>query len=218
MLDAAARRARRALSGRLRRLRGARSIGVRRLPRRAARSAPIDRRWRAGCACVSARALRGRRARPRARLKEGGRTDAAPTLAAALAPLLASASDLALVPQSAEAARRRGYDPVRLLVRRAGYRCPPVLRRASRDRGPEVASISTAALPIGTARCVARGAPDGPPLRARRRRRDHRRDPRRGEASDCRGRRSRGFLGNARGDSAPVWEFSVSSLDVHSED
>jgi predicted amidophosphoribosyltransferase len=60
-------------------------------------------------------------------LKEGGRTDAAPTLAAAIAPLLGSASDLALVPQSAEAARRRGYDPVRLIVRRAGYRCPPVL-------------------------------------------------------------------------------------------
>ena len=66
-------------------------------------------------------------------LKEGGRTDAAPTLAAALAPLLESASELALVPQSAEAARRRGYDPVRLVVRRAGYRCPPVLavRRAT---------------------------------------------------------------------------------------
>lgn len=65
-------------------------------------------------------------------LKEGGRTDAASALSAAIAPLLAAASDrgsqLALVPSSRAACRRRGYDPVGLLVARAGFRPRAVLR------------------------------------------------------------------------------------------
>ena len=65
-------------------------------------------------------------------LKEGGRTDAAAALAAAIAPLLAAASDrgseLALLPSSRAAFRRRGYDPVGLLVARAGFRPGAVLR------------------------------------------------------------------------------------------
>ena len=68
-------------------------------------------------------------------LKEGGRTDAAAALARAIAPLLGAASsvhipDLALVPSSRGARARRGYDPVGILVRRAGYRVSPVLRVA----------------------------------------------------------------------------------------
>ena len=68
-------------------------------------------------------------------LKEQGRTDVAAALAGALGPLLGAASgpsagDLALVPSSREARARRGYDPVALLVRRAGYRVSPVLRVA----------------------------------------------------------------------------------------
>jgi len=65
-------------------------------------------------------------------LKEGGRTDAARAMGAAIAPLLGAASNggsqLALVPSSRAAYRRRGYDPVRLLVRRAGFRPRAVLR------------------------------------------------------------------------------------------
>ena len=54
--------------------------------------------------------------------KEGGRTDAARLLGAAIAPLLAAASDhglseLAPMPSSRSAYRRRGFDPVGLLVR-----------------------------------------------------------------------------------------------------
>lgn len=68
-------------------------------------------------------------------LKEGGRTDAAVALGWAIAPLLGAASsahipDLALVPSSRAARARRGYDPVGILVRRAGYRVSPVLRVA----------------------------------------------------------------------------------------
>jgi predicted amidophosphoribosyltransferase len=68
-------------------------------------------------------------------MKEGGRTDAAAPLASAIAPLLGAASsstalDLALVPSSRAARARRGYDPVGMLVRRAGYRVSPVLRVA----------------------------------------------------------------------------------------
>lgn len=64
-------------------------------------------------------------------LKEGGRTDAARPMGAAVAPLLLAASDrgssLALVPSSRAAYRRRGYDPVALLVARAGFRPRAVL-------------------------------------------------------------------------------------------
>lgn len=51
-------------------------------------------------------------------LKEGNRTDVARPLARRLAPLLGAASTLVAVPPSPAAWRRRGYDPVRLLVRR----------------------------------------------------------------------------------------------------
>lgn len=51
-------------------------------------------------------------------LKETDRTDVARPLARCLAPLLPPALTLVAVPPSAAAWRRRGYDPVRLLVRR----------------------------------------------------------------------------------------------------
>ena len=50
-------------------------------------------------------------------LKEHNRTDVAHPLAARLAPLLPPALDLVAVPSSPGALARRGYDPVRLLVR-----------------------------------------------------------------------------------------------------
>ncbi len=71
--------------------------------------------------------------------KQQGRTDVAPALAAPLARALdaaiehaqpssgSGALELALVPTSAAAWRRRGYDPVRLVTRRAGFRPRRVL-------------------------------------------------------------------------------------------
>ena len=80
-------------------------------------------------------------------LKEGGRTDVAAALAAAVAPLLGAASgaldcELALVPSSREARRRRGYDPVALLVTRAGYRVRPVLRVARETAAQKTLDIA----------------------------------------------------------------------------
>lgn len=67
--------------------------------------------------------------------KDHGRTDAARPLAAALGAAITAAlstSDgaapgLAPVPTSRSSFRRRGYDPVRLLVRRTGHRTSDVL-------------------------------------------------------------------------------------------
>ena len=60
--------------------------------------------------------------------KEEGRTDAARALAEPLRLLLAPGLDIALMPGSAAARRRRGYDPVAVLAARLGRRPPPVLR------------------------------------------------------------------------------------------
>ena len=76
-------------------------------------------------------------------LKEEGRTDVARPLARTLTAALDRALDdaprgaeLVAVPTSRAAYRRRGYDPVRLLLRRAGHRGAPVLTaaRSSRDQ------------------------------------------------------------------------------------
>lgn len=64
--------------------------------------------------------------------KEQSRTDAAahlaPALAAALHAVAGPHVELAPVPTSRAAFRRRGYDPVRLVLRRAGRRSARVLR------------------------------------------------------------------------------------------
>jgi ComF family protein len=66
-------------------------------------------------------------------LKEQGRTDAAPALSRSLATAITQAleahpdAELAPVPSSRAAYRRRGYDPLRLLLRRAGWRAQSVL-------------------------------------------------------------------------------------------
>jgi len=74
-------------------------------------------------------------------LKEEGRTDVARALARPLAAALQRAraeagasAELVAVPTSRAAYRRRGYDPVRLLLRRAGHDAAPVLRVARRSR------------------------------------------------------------------------------------
>ena len=61
-------------------------------------------------------------------LKEQDRTDVARPLARRLAPLLPTALPLVAVPPSPPAWRRRGYDPVRLLVRRPTLRVLQVAR------------------------------------------------------------------------------------------
>lgn len=67
-------------------------------------------------------------------LKENGRRDTARALAHPLGAAIASAigevssAELAVIPPSRAAFRRRGYDPVRLLCARLGYRPPRVLR------------------------------------------------------------------------------------------
>jgi predicted amidophosphoribosyltransferase len=82
---------------------------------------------------VAARAIRS--------FKDEGRTDAAPALVPGLRAALAAACarlddptglEVAVVPSTAAARRERGYEPVRLLVRRAGFRPASVLR--ARDR------------------------------------------------------------------------------------
>jgi len=71
--------------------------------------------------------------------KDGGRTDAAPALAVVLRRLVHAALaeapreargrvELATIPSSRAAYRRRGYAPVRLLLRRAGFRDSRLLR------------------------------------------------------------------------------------------
>jgi ComF family protein len=78
--------------------------------------------------------------------KEGNRTDAAHVLAGPLAAAVSAARDvpggalaeLAPVPTSSAAYRRRGYDPVRLLLRRARLPVSSVLRR-TRGRTPQKA-------------------------------------------------------------------------------
>jgi len=68
-------------------------------------------------------------------LKEQERTDVAPALATSLAAAVAAAAPppgaaIAAVPSSRAAYRRRGFDPVALLARRAGLRSQRVLRHA----------------------------------------------------------------------------------------
>jgi ComF family protein len=64
-------------------------------------------------------------------LKEQGRTDVAATLARPLVSVLAKVvgeeHSLVTVPPSAAGLRRRGYDPLALILRKAGYRAQPVL-------------------------------------------------------------------------------------------
>ncbi len=65
-------------------------------------------------------------------LKESGRTDVAGPLSVPLAAALARAvqpgAEVLVVPTSSAAWRRRGYDPVALLAKRAGVRHAKVLR------------------------------------------------------------------------------------------
>jgi ComF family protein len=71
-------------------------------------------------------------------LKEQGRTDVATALSRPLAAVLAAVVGedhiLVTVPPSRAGFARRGFDPVTLLMRRAGYRARPMLRSVRRTR------------------------------------------------------------------------------------
>lgn len=112
--------------------------------RRALAADPVLRRLPDGLPVVSSLRYEGRARDVMLAFKESGRTDAAAALALALhsavhavaatavattaATTAARSVELALVPTSAAALRRRGYDPVAVLVRRAGGRAVRPLR------------------------------------------------------------------------------------------
>jgi ComF family protein len=96
-------------------------------------------------------------------LKEGGRTDVvrplAVSLAAALVRVAQPDAELLVVPISKAAWRRRGYDPVALLCKRAGFAHARVLRPAretlaqktlgSQDRAINLHGSMRSRLPLG---------------------------------------------------------------------
>lgn len=87
-------------------------------------------------------------------LKEDSRTDAARTLRAHLAPLLDPALTLVAVPPSPAAWRRRGYDPVRLLLGRPGLRALAVVRAGSAQKS--LGEVERAANRAGALRATRR--------------------------------------------------------------
>lgn len=94
-------------------------------------------------------------------LKEQDRTDAARVLARALLPALAAAAgsgpaELVAIPSSRRARRRRGYDPVRLLLARCGARPSRLLRlrrsggtQKSLDREARARNVDEAMVAVG---------------------------------------------------------------------
>ena len=91
-------------------------------------SAPIESRTPRGLPVRSAVRYEGTARALILALKEHNRTDVAKPLAQRLAPLLPPALPLVAVPPSPAAWRQRGYDPVRLLVRRPTLRVLRVAR------------------------------------------------------------------------------------------
>ncbi|MDP3208693.1 MAG: phosphoribosyltransferase family protein [Rhodoglobus sp.] len=95
---------------------------------RAALAPEVTQRVTDGLRAHTALLYEGRVRRVILAFKEQGRTDAAPALARPLAAAIAAAvapapaAELVCVPTTRSAYRRRGYDPVRLLLRRAGLR------------------------------------------------------------------------------------------------
>ncbi|WP_400993929.1 ComF family protein [Agromyces sp. GXQ0307] len=93
-----------------------------------------------GTAAWAALEYGGTAARVIRAFKEEGRTDAVRPLGAALRHSLAAAvgeldatpREVAVVPSTAAAGRARGYDPVRMLVREAGFAPVDVLRAGAR--------------------------------------------------------------------------------------
>jgi len=85
-------------------------------------------------------------------LKESGRTDVvgplSVPLAAALSRVAQPGVEFLAVPTTSAAWRRRGYDPVRLLARRAGVRHTRVLRRARQTASQKTLGAADRAINI----------------------------------------------------------------------
>ncbi|MDM4762702.1 phosphoribosyltransferase family protein [Galbitalea sp. SE-J8] len=94
---------------------------------------PIERVTPGGLPVAAGLAYAGVARRVVLALKEEGRTDAAPALAAALTTALERhpLGDLVLVPSAPASRRRRGFDPTAEIVRAAGLRATPALRSRS---------------------------------------------------------------------------------------
>lgn len=95
---------------------------------------PIESRTPAGLLVRSALRYEGVTRHIVLALKEYNRTDVAKPLATRLAPLLPSALTLVAVPPSPAALARRGYDPVRLIVRRPTLRALEVARTGAAQK------------------------------------------------------------------------------------
>lgn len=118
---------------------GAADRGLCRECRAALAPHPRELKTPGGLLVVSALAYEGVARRVILALKEQGRTDAAGALATTLATAILAAAEvgvageveLVVPPSSRAGRRRRGFDPVRALLARAGLPRPsPVLRRA----------------------------------------------------------------------------------------
>jgi len=96
--------------------------------------APIESRTPAGLPVRSAVRYEGTARALLIAIKEQNRTDAARPLARHLAPLLSTGLPLVAVPPSPAAWRSRGYDPVRLLVRRPTLRVLRVVRETEAQK------------------------------------------------------------------------------------
>jgi predicted amidophosphoribosyltransferase len=125
---------------------------------------PVLRSTAGGLAVWTALEYAGRVRRILLALKEQERTDVAthlaPSLAAAIAAARPGAVELATAPTSRAAYRRRGFDPVALLVRRAGLRPARVLRhRRSTARQKTLGVVARASNLLGA--FVATGSLEG---------------------------------------------------------
>jgi ComF family protein len=99
-------------------------------------------------------------------LKENQRTDVATALAVPLAAAVErslsafAGAELIAVPTSKAAYRRRGYDPVRLLLGRGGYSSARLLRQAKQTGTQKVLGVAAREANLGGA-MVATGRLDG---------------------------------------------------------
>jgi ComF family protein len=117
--------------------------------RRAVRPAVIRAALADGTPLYSGLAYRGRARRILLAFKEEGRTGLAGVLADALAASVRAAVadatvgdlELCVVPSSRSARRRRGYDPVRMLLARSGLRGAPVFAPARPHRAQKSLSV-----------------------------------------------------------------------------
>jgi ComF family protein len=117
--------------------------------RRAVRPAVIRAALVDGTPLYSGLAYRGRARRILLAFKQEGRTGLAGVLAVALAASVRAAVteatvgdlELCVVPSSRSARRRRGYDPVRMLLARSGLRGAPVFAPARPHRAQKSLSV-----------------------------------------------------------------------------